>query len=148
MTDVFIYHFMVREAPTGESKLSTRPATLKAIKGKGRALMESQLVVDHSEVDSDGFFIASVGNGSTAVNEIAAQIKSVELRAASRDSEALKMNDTTEGKDKYMLSLESRELRGQARLLKTQRTNLQADERGNGDGNLDVAQFGWQPASE
>jgi hypothetical protein len=149
MTDVYIYYFMERDAPTGRSTLSTRPATLKAIKGKGRPLMESQLVVDHTEVDDEGFFVAGIGNGSNAVNAIAAQIRSVELRAASRDSEALKLNEATEGKDKYMLSLESRELRGQARLLKTQRTNLQADEVLSDKGSSEVVlQFGWHPTAE
>src|ERR1700722_8749131 len=147
MTDVYIYNYMVRDAPRGESRLSNRPATLKAIKGRGRPLMETQLVVDHTEVDGDGFFILTDGN-SNAVNDIAAQIRSVELRAASRDSEALKLNETSEGKDKYMLSLESRELRGQARKLKVQRMNLQADERSNGEGKPDLVQFGWHPAAE
>jgi hypothetical protein len=148
MTDVYVYHYMLRDARAGESKLSTRPATLKAIKGMGRPLMETQLVVDHTEVDSDGFFIPTGGN-SSAVSDITAQIRSVELRAASRDSEALKLNEATEGKDKYMLSLESRELRGQARKLKVQRTNLQADERGRGNDSSDGMQFGWNhPTTE
>jgi hypothetical protein len=149
VTDVYIYYFMVRDRSTGESRLSTRPATLKAIKGKGKPLMESQLVVDHTEVDDDGFFIATDGNDSRGINDIAAQIRSVELRAASRDSEALKLNEATEGKDKYMLSLESRELRGQARLLKTQRIDLQADEPGRVNESPDVViQFGWHPTPE
>jgi hypothetical protein len=149
MTDVYIYYYMVRDAPSGERKRSARPATLKAIKGKGRPLMESQLVVDHTELDDDGFLVASDGNDSYAVNDITAQIRSVELRAASRDSEALKLNETTEGKDKYMLNLESRELRGQAKLLKTQRTNLQADEELSRDNKSpEVMQFGWHPTTE
>ena len=147
MTDVYVYYYMVREAPPGESRLSKRPATLKAIKGKGRPLMETQLVVDHTEVDGDGFFIMTDGN-SNAINDIAAQIRSVELRAASRDSEALKLNETTEGKHKYMLSLESRELRGQARKLKVQRTNLQGDEARSENNSSDGMQFGWSPTAE
>ena len=147
MTDVYVYHYMERDALQGEGRLSKRPATLKAIKGKGRPLMETQMVVDHTEVDGDGFFILTDGN-SNAINDIAAQIRSVELRATSRDCEALKLNEATEGKDKYMLSLESRELRGQARKLRVQRTNLQADEPGGDSDNSGGMPFGWNPTAE
>jgi hypothetical protein len=134
VTDQYIYYFTVRDVATGESRLSSRPATLKAIAGQGEAVMESQLVVDHTELDDDGFFI---GGDSHAAGDIAAQIRSIELRAASRDSEALKMNDSAEGKDKYMLTLESRELRVQARRLEIQRTDLPAEERTSRDDRSD-----------
>jgi hypothetical protein len=65
------------------------------------------------------------------VNDLSAQIWSLEVRAASRNIEALKLNDTTEGKEKYMLRLESRELRRQARILKSRRSEQLADEHGN-----------------
>jgi hypothetical protein len=123
MADRYIYYFTARDVMTGETRLSSRPATLTAIAGQGEPIMESQLVVDHTELDDNGFFIGGEG--------VAAQIRSVELRAASRDSEALTMNDASEGKDKYMLTLESRELRGQARRLKTQRADSPADDSGN-----------------
>jgi uncharacterized protein YacL (UPF0231 family) len=82
--------------------------------------MESQMVVDHTELDDSGFHIVADGVDSV-VKELNDQIRSVELRAASRDSEAEKLNEATDGKDKYMLSLESRELRLQARRLAAQR---------------------------
>lgn len=132
MSDAYVYYFIGSEDAAGENTLSNWPATLDAIKkGKGEAIMESQIVVDATELDGSGYFIARVGYDSYAVNDLSAQIWSLEVRAASRDTEALKLNDSTEGKDKYMLSLESRELRGQARELKSRRSELLADERGN-----------------
>jgi hypothetical protein len=118
MPDAYVYYFTMQNGPAGENTLSLRPATLGAIKGKGEPIMESQIVVDETEVDGAGFLI-SRGN-----DDLTAQIQSVEIRASSRDGEAQKLNDTTEGADKYMLSLESRELRNQARMLKNLRTAL------------------------
>jgi hypothetical protein len=131
MSDAYVYYFMGSENAAGENTLSKWPATLDAIRGKGEAVMESQIVVDDTELDGSGYFIARVGYDSYAVNDLSAQIWSLEVRAASRDIEALKLNDTTEGKDKYMLHLESRELRSQARKLKSRRSELLADEHGN-----------------
>jgi hypothetical protein len=131
MSDTYVYYFMGSEDTVGENTPSKWPATLDAIKGKGKAIMESQIVVDDTELDGSGNFVARVGYDSCAVNDLSAQIWSLEVRAASRDIEALKLNDSTEGKDKYMLRLESRELRGQARKLKCRRIELLADERGN-----------------
>jgi hypothetical protein len=148
VTDVYIYYFLERDRTTGESKLSTRPATLRAIRGKGKAVMESQLVVDHTELDGDGFLITGGGDGSFPADDVTAEINSMELRAASRDSEALKLNDASEGKDKYMLSLESRELRGQARRLRIQQKDSRAgDLRSHGDASA-AAQFRWHPTAE
>ena len=128
MSDVYIYHFTEWYGPAADNVLSLRPATLAAIKGKGgEPIMESQTVVDHTELDRDGFLVAQDGDGSCAVNTLSAQIRSAELRAASRDTEALRMNDGAEGKDKYMLSLESRELRKEARKLSDRRTELARD---------------------
>jgi len=128
VTDAYVYFFTVSNSPSGEHGISARPATLEAIKGKGRPIMESQIVVDRTELDDDGFLRAAAGNGSLAVNELSAQIRSVELRAGSRDREALTLNDSTEGQDKYMLSLESRELRKQGRKLTHQRTETMNSE--------------------
>jgi hypothetical protein len=131
MCDAYVYYFMGPKDSTGEKTLSKWPATLDAIRGKGEAVMESQIVVDDTELDGNGYFIARVGYDSYAVNDFSAQIWSLEVRAASRDIEALQLNDTTEGKEKYMLQLESRELRGQARILKCRRSEQLADEHGN-----------------
>jgi hypothetical protein len=131
MSDTYVYYFIRSEDASGENTLSEWPATLDAIKGKGEAIMESQIVVDDTELDGNGYFIARVGYDSYAVNDLSAQIWSLEVRAASRNIEALKLNDTTEGKEKYMLRLESRELRRQARILKGRRSEQLADEHGN-----------------
>jgi hypothetical protein len=142
MCDAYVYCFMERNAATGEKALSKWPATLEAIKGKGEPIMESQIVVDDTELDSDGYFNARVGCGSDVVNDLSAQIWSLEVRAASRDLEASKLNDNSEGKDKYMLSLESRELRGQARMIRRRRSELLADERGNPHETSDIVHCG------
>jgi hypothetical protein len=92
-------------------------ATLAAIKLIGQPVMESQIVADHTEVDHDGFVSASDSFDAEPMSEITVEIRSLQLRADSRDTKALTLNETTEGQDKYMLQLESRELRSQARKL-------------------------------
>jgi hypothetical protein len=123
MTDMYVYHFVGPEGSDGKDALSTRAATLEAIKGRGEPLMESQLVVDHSELDADGFLLR-FDISTHAIDTLWSEIRSLNLRAESRDTEALKLNESTEGQHKYMLQLESRELRGQARKLKVHRIEL------------------------
>jgi hypothetical protein len=125
MCDVYIYYFKTSNGPDGKNILSTRPATLDAIKGRGEPVMESQIVVDHTELDADGLLVAAIGNDSNAMDHIAFQIRSLAVRAASRDEAALASAD---GIERYMLSLESRELRKQARELKNRRTQMRAGE--------------------
>jgi hypothetical protein len=93
--------------------------------------MESQLVVDESEIDGAGFLIASIGFGSHKVTVLSAQIKSLELRAASRDRLAQSMNPIADDAAMYMLRLESRHLRLQARRLVIERAEIMADESGH-----------------
>src|ERR1700692_3563049 len=119
MSDVYVYHFM-RRGPAGENILSKRRATLDTIDGKGDAVMESQIVVDHTEVDGNGFLVGGVDE-SHPMDELWAQIRSLERRANSRDAEALELSESTEGDRKYMLHVESRELRKQAQRLRQQR---------------------------
>ena len=125
MTDVYVYYFM-RRGPAGENFLSKRRATLETINGKGEAVMESQIVVDHTEVDGDGFLIGGVANESHPMDELWAQIRSLERRANSRESEALELSESTEEDRRYMLRLESRELRKQAQRLRKQRADSMA----------------------
>ena len=122
MTDVYVYYFM-RRGPGGESILSKRRATRESIKSKGEAVMESQIVVDHTEVDGNGFLIGGIGGESHPTDELWAQIRSLERRANSRDREALTLNESSEGDRIYLLRLESRELRKQAQRLKEQRAD-------------------------
>lgn len=148
MSDAYVYFFIAAADPASERVLSTRPATLEAIKGMGEPIMESQIVVDGSELDSNGFLAATAGNNSYAVNDISARIRSLELRAESRDREALKLDDAADGKEKYMLSLESRELRNQARRLRNQRIDLIADELGGRRDACEFIEFSTDPAAE
>ena len=141
MSDVYVYHF-VRCGPTGENVLSKRRATLETIKGKGEAVMESQIVVDHTEVDGNGFLIGGVGNESHPMVELWAEIRSLERRANSRDNEALTLGESTEGQRIYSLHLESRELRNQAQRLKKQRADLMAGELDNRIDAQVFVQFG------
>ena len=142
MCDVYIYYFKTSNGRNGKKILSDRPATLDAIKGRGEPVMESQIVVDHTELDPDGFLLAAIGNGSNEIADVAAQIWSLEVRAASRDNAALASADRIE---QYMLSLESRELRKQARNLKSRRTEMKGGELSYRPGSTDFAQFEPEP---
>ena len=85
--------------------------------------MESQIMVDHTEVDGNGYLVGRSGNESHPTDELWAQIRSLERRANSRDIEALTLNESGEGARSYLLRLESRELRKQAQRLRKQRAD-------------------------
>jgi hypothetical protein len=126
MCDVYVYYFVTPNSPDGDNMLSTRVATLEAIRDRGgEPIMESQVVVDHTELDADGFRVAALGWDSRDINDIAAQIWSLGVRAASRDTEAIASTDKIA---KYTLGLESRELRKQMRVLKSRRTESVVEE--------------------
>jgi hypothetical protein len=132
MTDVYVYYFLRSHRPAGEKSLSKRRATLATIEPMGgEPVMESQIVVDHTEVDGNGFLIGGVDNESHPGDESWAQIRSLERRAHSRDCEAMLLNEGTDGARKYMLSLESRELRGQAKKLRNHRAEVLVGELGD-----------------
>jgi hypothetical protein len=137
MSDVHVYYF-TRSGPHGEIILSKRRATLQTINGRGAAVMESQMVVDHTEVDGNGFLIGGVSNELHPMDELWARIRSLERRAKSRDSEALKLDESTEGDRKQTLSLESKGLRGEAQMLRKRRVDAMAGEFGN---QIDVHVF-------
>jgi hypothetical protein len=144
MSDVYVYYFM-RRGPAGDNILSKRRATIEAIKDKGDAVMESQIVVDQTEVDGNGFLIGGVSNDAHPMDELWAQIRSLERRANSRDNEALTLNESTQGPCKYMLSLESRELRKQAQKLRQRRVDSMASKLGNQFEPQFFVQFGGGP---
>jgi len=123
MTDKYVYHFMGPFGPGGEIAVSPRAATLEVIKGRGEPVMESQIVVDETELDCDGFLVR-FGNNTNPIDSLWSQIRSLKLRAESRDAEALQLNEGTDGERKYMLQLESQELRRQGEGLKAQRIEL------------------------
>jgi hypothetical protein len=133
MTDVYVYYFLHTEL-TGVKSLSTRRATLEAIRGLGDAVMESQLVVDQTEVDDSGFVRGHDRNESHPTDMLWSQIISLERRAQSRDNEAILLNEASDAKGKYLLTLESRELRKQAKALRAQRLEALT---GNAAGHFD-----------
>ena len=96
----------------------------------GEPVRESQVVVDHTEVDGNGFLIGGVDDELHPMDERWAQIRSLERRANSRDCEARQLDESTDGRRQYILSLESRELRNQAQRLRKQRTELMTEELG------------------
>jgi hypothetical protein len=123
MTDKYVYHFMGPFGPGGEIALSPRAATLETIQGRGEPVMESQIVVDHSELDYDGFLVR-FGIKTNPIDSLWSQIRSLRLRAESRDAEALRLNEDIDGGRRYMVQMESQELRRQAERLKAQRIEL------------------------
>jgi len=140
MGDVYVYQFM-RSRGDGRRVVSERRATLEAIKSKGDAVMESQIVVDATEVDVNGFLISSTGSDARPIDQLWSEIRSLEHRANSRDAEALTMGEAADGARKYMLSMESQELRAQIVLLKTQRNDLLVNEQDDRRGRQEFVPF-------
>jgi hypothetical protein len=130
MTDMYVYFFMRTHGPQDQKVLSKRRATLDAIRNMGEPVMESQIVVDHTEVDGNGFLTGGVDDQLHPTDERWAEIRSLERRAESRADEARQLSDITDGPRKYMLSLEIRELRKEAQRLKKHRADAMADEFG------------------
>jgi hypothetical protein len=145
MADVYLYYFIGPNGPDGERMLSTRPATLEAIRCRGEPVMESQIVADHTQLDAGGFLVGIIGNDSYVINDLTTQIWSLEVRAASREKDALGCAD---GIEQYMLSLESRELRKQAQILNCRRSELMARELSHGTDTGDFVEFGASLAAE
>jgi hypothetical protein len=143
MTDVYVYCFIERDP--AETNGHARPrATLETIKAIGDPIMESQIVVDDAELDSRGFFLGSVANDSRPSEDVRNEIRSLNLRAAARDSEALTVADDAAGAArKYMLQLESRELRKQAKKLQRQCDDAAAQS----DDQAGAPEFGQLDAS-
>lgn len=120
MTDVYVYYFL-QTGSNGVEVISNRRATLETITRLGEAVMESQIVVDHTEVDDNGYVRDHEADESHPAELLSSQITSLERRAQSRDNEAILLNDVSDAKGKYLLALESRELRKQASRLRTRR---------------------------
>jgi hypothetical protein len=93
--------------------------------------LQSRRVVDHTEVDGNGFLIG--GTSGESHPELWPQIRSLESRAKSRDGEALKIVGVAESDRRQTLHLESLELRNQARALKTRVGRIKADKLRNQD---------------
>jgi hypothetical protein len=145
MTDVFVYHFVRHSGPDAKGVLSKRRATLETIRDKGEAVMESRRIVDHTEVDRNGFVIGGASNASHSLDELWPQIRSLELRAKSRDDDALKIVEGAENRER--LRLESLELRNQARILKTRIEGVRAENLRNQDPEGEPVSY-WPPRAE
>jgi hypothetical protein len=151
MADVYVYRFTGWDGLT-QPDIKRRRATLEKIREIGDPIMESQIVVDDAELDSDGFFCGSVANDPDPTEDLANEISSLNRRAEARDCEALKLDEASGGAHKYMLQLESRELRKQAQKLQRQQkqqrqSELTAAESGDLGGALDFAQLGGSPTA-
>ena len=137
MADVYVYCFAGWDGSKDVSTRSRRRATLETIKQIGDPIMESQIVVDEAELDTNGFLHGDVANDADPAEAVKSEIKSLNLRAASRDSEVRNLDEAHSGAHMYMLQLESRELRKQAQRLQEQR-DLDTDE---------FVQFGGSPTT-
>ena len=128
MADAYVYFFTVLDESTGDRVRSKRLATLETIKGRGEPVMETQTTVDETELDDGGFLVGRSVAGLRLTDELWGEIRSLNLRAASRDREALELDERTDGRLKYLLSVESRELRNQAKRLQKERSDILAAE--------------------
>jgi hypothetical protein len=148
MADVYVYYFhpfAIGGEPLARSLFA---ATLSAIEKMGLPIMESQIVVDGSEVSGEGILIPMVGFGSPSDTRLSARIKSLELRAAARDQQAQSMHEVTDGAAIYMLRLESRHLRQQAQRLSCQRAEEVAGELGHFNKIITSLSSAANPATE
>jgi hypothetical protein len=131
MADVYVYRFTGGDGSNEANGHTERRATLETIKAIGDPIMESQIVVDEAELDSGGFFWDSLANDADPAEEARHEIKSLHLRAAARDREArILADDAAAAAHKYMLQLESRELRKQAKKLEARCNANAADQCG------------------
>ncbi len=142
MADVSVYYFMRHGTSGGKGPLSQRRATLEAIKDRGEAVLHSRRVVDHTEVDGNGFLIGGAGDESQP--ELWSQIRSFESRAKSRDGEALKILEAAESDRRRVLHGESLELRDQARMLRVRVNRAKADKPRDQDRAQGVLGY-WPP---
>jgi hypothetical protein len=141
MPDALVYYFLMRDRSTGRLVSSKRRATLAAIKGKGEPVLESEMAVDDSEINAMGFLVSRLVRSEDLTGELWADIRSLRLRADSRDREATQLNDGMDKVRKLMLCEESRELRTRADRL--QQLIQRQYERASGQGSYQAA-----PANE
>jgi hypothetical protein len=131
MSDVYVYKFYLFPVGGEWRSRSLFSATLTAIEKIGTPIMESQAVVDASQITEQGYLVPSAGFGSLEITELSAEINSLETRAAARDLLAHSMDARADEAAIYMLSLESRHLRQQAQRLTIQRSEILAAEAGH-----------------
>jgi CHAD domain-containing protein len=93
----------------------------------GEPVLESRLVVDHTEVDANGFLTGRASEDAHPVHDLWAQARSLESRASSRDFEAQQLEGLADGERRNRLREESRELRDQAEALRKRLSAIKAD---------------------
>jgi hypothetical protein len=130
MSDVYVYNFQLFSVGGEWRSPSLFSATLSAIGKIGTPIMESQAVVDASQITAEGYVVPSIGLGSLEITELSTEIESLGIRAAARDLLAHSMDARGDEAAIYMLSLESRHLRQQAHRLILQRNEILAAEPG------------------
>jgi hypothetical protein len=146
MPDVLVYYFLIRDRATGVLVSSKRRATLEAIESKGEPLLESKMAVDDSEVDAMGFLVRSVG-GADPIDEVWGEIRSLRLRADSRQREAKRLNDRADRERKLILCEESQELRNRADRLqqliqsRSERASAQAIDKVTSASDVRITEF-------
>lgn len=131
MGDVYVYDFYPFAVGGERSLRAPFSATLKAIESIGTPIMESQLVVDASQVTVDGRLISSTAFCSVEITRLSAEIRSLELRAAARELLILSLNADRDGAAIDVLSMESSHLRLQAQGLVIHRSDTLARESGH-----------------
>jgi hypothetical protein len=131
MADAFVYYFLIHDRSSGRLVSSKRRATLKAIKSRGEPLLESEMTVDDSEIDAAGFLVGRTIGGSDPTEELWGEIRSLRLRAESREREAKQLNDGPDQGRRLILCAESRELRRRAdrlqQIIRRPRTGTPSD---------------------
>jgi hypothetical protein len=146
MPDAFVYYFLIRDRSTGRLVSSKRRATLEAIESKGEPLLESKMAVDDSEVDAMGFLVRSIGGGDP-IDQLWGEIRSLRLRADSREREAKRLDDGADRERKLILCEESQELRNRADRLqqliqsRSEHASVQAIHQAASAGEARVSQF-------
>jgi hypothetical protein len=137
MADAYVYFFTALDRSSGKIVRSKRLATLAAIKSRGKPIMDTQTTVDESELDAAGFLVGRSVGGSVLGDDMRDEIRSLNLRATSRDREALELNEGTDGAPKYLLRVESRELRKQAGQMLQVRRDILVTESNEADAAID-----------
>lgn len=131
MSDVYVYHFYPFGVGGEGRSRSLFAATLTAIHQVGTPIMDSQVVVDASQLTAEGYLLPSIGFGSPALTQLSAEIKSLEMRVAARDLLAHSMDSKTDEAAIYMLRLESRHLRREAQSLAIEHSEKLAADSGH-----------------
>ena len=147
VADVLVYQFTTRDRDGRKTEASRRWATLEAIKRMGEPILATQIVVNHTEIDEEGILFR-FGDASHLIDDLWAQIRSLNLRAESRDIESQGLDEAIEADRKNILIGESRELRTRARQLTQQRTDLIVDRLGAVDKLGTFTGFGRLPSVE